>query len=96
MGRATQGDQQLKDLHASDALRIEIKYVTKKELITLNIIEPELIKNSTRQSSAKRNTLSDSSSCEFKKKKQDTQESVAEEEAVTTAPATAVANSNGL
>lgn len=68
------GEQQLKELYAVEALHIEIKYVSKKDLRELNYIKPELIKNSTKKSSAKRNTQSESTSCDFKKKKQDNKE----------------------
>lgn len=68
------GEQQLKDHYPVDSLRIEIKFVNKKELRSLDFIRPELIKNSTKKSSGKRNTHSESSSCDYKKKKQDKEE----------------------
>lgn len=68
------GEQQLKELYPIETLRVEIKFVSKKNLISLNYIKPELIGNSIRKSSAKRNTQSESSSCDHKRKKQDKQE----------------------
>lgn len=68
------GEQQLRELYPIESLRIEIKYVNKKDLCSLKFIKPELIKNSTKKSSAKRNTHSESSSCDHKKKKQDKEE----------------------
>lgn len=65
------GEQQLKDLYPPEQLRIDIRSMSKKELGASKIIDPELIKNSIKKSSSKRNTLSESSSCDFKKKKQD-------------------------
>ena len=65
------GAQQLKDLYPIEVLKIDIKFLSKKELCVSKIIDLELIKNSTKKSSSKRNTLSESSSCDFKKKKQD-------------------------
>jgi hypothetical protein len=65
------GEQQLKDQYPAEELRIDIRYLTKKELGLSKFIDPELIKNSTKKSSSKRNTLSESSSCDYKKKKQD-------------------------
>lgn len=64
------GGQQLKD---PEKLRVDIKHVTKKELSTLNFIKPELLKKSNTKSSTKRNTLSETttSTCDYKKKKQD-------------------------
>ena len=65
------GEEQLKEQYPAESLRIDIKFVSKKELCASNIIDPELVKNSIKKSSSKRNTPSEGSSCDFKKKKQD-------------------------
>lgn len=68
------GEQQLKELYPIESLRIEISFVGKKDLISLDFIKPEFIKNSVKKPSSKRNTHSESSSCDHKKKKQDKQD----------------------
>jgi hypothetical protein len=65
------GEQQLKEQYSREELRIEIIFMSKKVLGDSGIIHQDLIKNSAKKSSSKRNTLSESSSCDFKKKKQD-------------------------
>lgn len=67
------GELQLKDLYPKESLKIDINYVSKSKLSKLNIIDPELIKDSITKLSGKRNTLSEGSSSDHKKKKQDTQ-----------------------
>lgn len=90
------GEQQLKDLYPKESLTVEIKFLTKKELICLNYIKPDLIKNSIKKSSTKRNNTSsihnEGSSCDYKKKKQDNLDT---ETVVASAPASE-SSSNGV
>lgn len=84
----SKGELELADFYPKEELKIEIKSVLKKDLYTLSYINPELIKNSVKKSSTKRNTHSDSSSCDSNKKKKQDKQKLAPEEATAVSGAT--------